>query len=369
LSFTLAKLFEITNPVSNQVGATMFITHNATIGRYDSYKPTARYQHGFEIEANNMQPLIVLTDKTTRLKEKIKYLFQQNNVQRILTVEVNNGIYPDDLADKIKQALGGKANVIKLSDVVLPKKTGVSRVGVKVSTFYQLNKLNGSANNNMISSWDKMFDKISSINQKTVYVTIDTRATYINGNDQSDLRVFEAIAKLQSVPNLVCFRDTEAKMKDVNANVNLITLAKYIEQEQVKYNTEENLKELRKLSLAEHLVSTYSYEYKTKYNILKDKTPDHELTKFFCTVFDGHAKVITDKQKVEKLNKISTIINASANSSYVQTKKDTYEKRLKKIISKYPLIKTWKHYSFDGTISDEHYVLYLNSVQTVLYKA
>jgi hypothetical protein len=178
--------------------------------------------------------------------------------------------------------------------------------------------------------------------------------------------VFEAIAKLQTVPNLVCIRDTEVKMKEVDANANLITLSDYIEQEQVKYNTEENLKELRKLTLAEFLVSTYSYDYKNKYNILKDKTPDHELTRFFTQVFEGHGKMTTDKVKVQKLRTIQSIIQIPPANNIVQTKKELYAKKLKKIISKYPLIKTWKHYSFDGTIPDEHYVLYLDSVQKTL---
>ena len=325
---------------------------NFVFAQYTSYR-TSRYGIAPHITPE-VGARFVLMDTSVRMKERMKVFFTQNpGISRFYAVERPNGVeFDQKFIDELKEHLGGYSNIVKFSDTTIPKRVGVSRKGVKVSTFYKGHPGTSSFTDST-NAWTKEHESFDDIKTTKVYISIGSNTRVFDWNIQALLRKYAMIHRLEDgkTPDIICIRETN--LKKIKDNPLFVKLEDFIAKKVVEYNTEENKKQIRNSMLYHTLNSKYSYDYNDQFKVMKDHCKDHKLTRVLSIALEKH----TQYPRHANLQAIAGLINFTPTS--VSKVVERFDKVFKLVKSNYALFSKWtKH----DTIPAQHFVEYLNAV-------
>jgi uncharacterized protein YqgQ len=320
---------------------------NFVFAQYSRYR-TSRYSVHPHITPE-VGAKFVLMDTTVRMKERMKIFFAQNqNMSRFYAIERSS--FDQAFIDELKEHLGGYDNIVKFSDTIIPKRVGVSRKGVKVSTFYKGHP-NTSSFADSTNSWTKEHESFDDIDITKIYVTIGANSRSFDWDVQALLRKYAVISRLEQVPDIICVRLTN--LKKIEKNPLFVKLEDFIAKKVVEYNTEENKKQIRNSMVYHTLNSKYSYDYNDQFKVMKEHCKDHKLTRVLSIALEKH----TQYPRHANLQAIAGLINFTPTS--VSKVVERFDKVFKLVKSNYALFSKWTKYD---TIPAQHFVEYLNAV-------
>ena len=228
--FQLASLVKSkANLLANDLGSIGSLsTYNGKLHRYAN----RNYDCSHELGA------VVLKDTTTSVTQKLKQILEQNKDNDVLELDLHSGVYDNALIERITDLLGGFTNIIKLSDVVLPKvakEATVRNSASKLATYYEYD------GNKNPKDWTKRYEKLSDIKQMGVgqeilYVVVDKLVleSHLDINNIREYMLLQQINITPSViPRLVAIRKKQVEKLPSSFK----KLGDYVIEQKQKYNT------------------------------------------------------------------------------------------------------------------------------------
>lgn len=229
--FDLRPLVRSTSALwTNDLGSiTTLTTYNSKLRHYETTS----------INCNAPPSVIVLKDKTQHVNLKLRKVLEDYSKKgSVIELQMNNGIYDQEFVTKITTFLGGFTNIIKLSNVVLPKaaKTATMRNSAsKLATYYEYD------GNQNPKDWTKRYEKLLDIEQMGVgqeilYVVVDNLVleSHLDINNIREYMLLQQINITPSViPRLVAIRKKQVEKLPSSFK----KLGDYVIEQKQKYNT------------------------------------------------------------------------------------------------------------------------------------
>lgn len=302
--------------------ASLWANDLGSIGSLSTYNGKIRRYANNNYDCSSELGAVVLKDKTTLVTQKLKQILEQNKGKAVFELDLHSGVYDNALIARITDLLGGFTNIIKLSDVVLPKvvkEATVRNSASKLATYYEYD------GNRNPTYWTKRYEKLSDINQEILYVVVDNLVleSHLDISNIREYMLLQQINITSSVlPRLVAIRKKQVE----KLSSNFKKLGDYVIEQKQKYNTPDvqQTYNLRFLNTNLNIeVSSFhtAYEEFIKY---APNTEPARLLKF--------AKRLQDKATA-KVNAIGGSSRLNALVQFVGVNQKQAEQRLKKVKS------------------------------------
>lgn len=285
-------------------------TYNGKLRRYANSNYDCSYELG----------TVVLKDKTTLVTQKLKQILEQNKGSAVFELDLHSGVYDNALIARLTDLLGGFTNIIKLSDVVLPKAAKAATVrnsASKLATYYEYD------GNQNPTYWTKRYEKLSDISQEILYVVVDTLILESH-LDITNIREYMLLQQINITPSVLPRLVAIRKKQVEKLSSNFKKLGDYVIEQKQKYNTPDVQQTYNLRVLSTNLTTEVS-SFHTAYEEFIKYAPSTEparLLKF--------AKRLQDKATA-KVNAIGGSSRLNALVQFVGVNGKQVEQRLKKV--------------------------------------
>ena len=304
----------------------LYINDLGSITALTTYNSKLRHYATTLIDCNAPPSVIVLKDKTQHVNLKLRQVLNDYSKKGVvIELQMNNGVYDQAFVTKITTFLGGFTNIIKLSDVVLPKaakEATVRNSASKLATYYEYD------GNKNPKDWTKRYEKLSDIKQMGVgqeilYVVVDNLVleSHLDINNIREYMLLQQINITPSVlPRLVAIRKKQVE----KLSSNFKKLGDYVIEQKQKYNTPDVQQTYNLRVLSTNLTNEVS-SFHTAYEEFIKYAPSTEparLLKF--------AKRVQEKA-TSKVNAIGGSYRLNALVQFVGVNGKQAEQRLKRV--------------------------------------
>ncbi len=297
--------------------------------------------------------VIFLKDKVTNCNKKIKQYLSKNSTDEVFELVMNDGVYDQALIDKITATLGGVAQVVKLSDIELPKSTA-TRAKSTIATYYTMD-----FNTAEVRNWAKQHDKLTELDEDVVYVIVDNLVP--SDADSLAIRQFISFKTItDDVPDLIAIRE---KSKDkIDGMSNFVKLQDYIKEKQVEYDKPEVKALYDKKKFVEGVDNIFDYRDFDGLEKIKKLAPDSEYVKSLSLVKDAMKKYSQSKEAIKNAH-IATFIGYQPDLTKIEKRIAKIKAKRIKLLDKYPLMKVKSDYTIKNSFTDKALSEYLKAME------